>query len=314
MRAFPLTAVALFVFSLVPASTWAQQLQCNPCSLHFHRVEVGSSSSLSIQLTNTGKKSLYILSKSKQGREFSFGHFGPLPITLRPGKTLQLPVLFRPTVAGHVTGSVTLLTTALNKRLLMDIAGTGFSPGAQLTVSPSTLNFGSVTVGQSATLPATLSASNGDVTISSDQLTSSEFSIAGLNPPVTIPSGKSIQATLQFTPNQSGTASGKIGYFSNAVVSPAVEQLTGIGVAQGSHSADLTWQETDSNVVGYNIYRSTVHGGPYQQINSALDASTNYTDSSVAAGTIYYYVTTAVNGAGEQSPFSNEAKAVIPSP
>src|SRR6266536_142616 len=310
MRAFPLTAVALFLFSLAPAGIWSEQLQCNPCSHRFGRVEVGSSKSFSIQLTNTGTKSLSILSKSKQGSEFKFGHF-PTPITLGPGKTVLFPIVFKPTVIGHVTGSFTLVSTALDTSLSMPVAGTG-SP--LLTVTPSTHNFGNVTVGKSATLAATFSASNGNVTISSDQLTSAEFSVVGLNLPVTIPSGQKLQAKLRFTPNQSGTASGKVGYFSNAVVTPVVEQLTGAGVAPGAHRADLSWQEGDPAVVGYNIYRGAAHGGPYHRINTALDASTNYTDATVAAGTTYYYVTTAVNGAGNESLHSNEAKAVIPSP
>ena len=315
MRFFPLIAIAVLLSSLAPARAWAQQLECNPCSHHFGKVEVGSSSSFSIHLTNTGKKSLRILTRSKQGSEFSFGHFGPLPITLRPGTTVQLPIVFKPTVPGHVTGSFTLVSTALDKRLLITVAGTGVSTAnSTLTVTPSTLNFGSVTVGQSATLSATLSAANGDVTISSDQLTSAEFSIAGLNLPVTIPNGQSIQATLQFTPNQSGTASGKIGYFSDATGSPTVEQLTGNGVVPGSHSADLSWTETDPSVVGFNIYRGTAHGGPYTQINSPLDLAKSYTDTTVVAGTTYYYVTTAVDGSGQQSVYSNETKAAIPSP
>lgn len=312
MRFFPLIALALSLSSLTPGRAGAQHLQCTPCGHRFGKVEVGSSSSFSIQLTNTGQKSLRILTKSKQGSEFMFGHF-LLPITLLPGKTIQLPIVFKPTASGYVAGRFTLFSTALNSSLSMPVAGTGIS-GPQLTVSPSTLNFGNVIVGQSATLPAIISALNGDVTISSDQLTSSEFSVQGLNLPVTLSSGHSMQATIQFTPNQSGTASGKVGYFSNAVVSPAVEQLTGNGVAQGAHSADLTWQENDLSVVGYNIYRGTTHGGPYRQINTTLDAATNYTDSTVAAGITYYYVTTAVDGAGQQSAYSNETAAAIPSP
>jgi Abnormal spindle-like microcephaly-assoc'd, ASPM-SPD-2-Hydin len=310
MRALPLTALALLLFSLAPAGLWSQQLQCDPCSHHFGKVEVGLSKSFSIKLTNSGTKSLSILSKSKQGGEFKFGHF-PLPITLAPGKTVLFPIVFQPTAIGHVTGSFTLVSTAVDTSLSMPVAGTG-SP--LLTVTPSTLNFGNVSVGKSATLAATFSASKGNVIISSDQFNSSEFSIGGLTLPVTIPSGHSIQAKLRFTPNQAGTAYGKVGYFSNAVPSPAVEQLSGNGVATGSHSAGLTWHEGDPTVVGYNIYRGTAHGGPYKQINTALEASTNYTDFSVAAGTTYYYVTTAVNGAGQQSIHSNEAKAVIPNP
>ena len=311
MRFFPLLALVLSLSSLTPMRAWAQQLQCNPCSHAFGKVEVGSSSSFSILLTNTGTKYLKILTKSKQGSgEFKYGYF-PLPITLRPGSTVKLPIVFKPTAVGRVTGTFTLVSTALNSSLSIPVAGTG-SPG--LTVSPSKLNFGNVTVGQSAALTATLAASNGNVTISSDQVTSSEFSIHGLTLPVTILSGHSIQARIRFTPSQSGTSSAKAGYFSNAVVSPVVEQLTGTGVAPLAHSVGLTWQEADPSVVGYNIYRGKIHSGPYQKINTALEASTNYTDYTVVAGTTYYYVTTAVDGAGGQSAYSNETKAVIPSP
>jgi hypothetical protein len=61
------------------------------------------------------------------------------------------------------------------------------------------------------------------------------------------------------------------------------------------------------------VYRGTVHGGPYQQINTALEASANYTDSTVVGGTTYYYVTTEVNSQDQESGYSNVAQAVIPS-
>jgi len=169
-------------------------------------------------------------------------------------------------------------------------------------------------VGLSATLPATLTAPNGSVTISSDQSTSSEFTLLGLIPPVTIPAGQSILVTVQFKPNASGTASGKAGFISNAVNSPTVEQLSGTGVAQVSHSVDLSWIPGAGTAVGYNVYRGKVSGGPYLQINTVLDASTNYTDNTVASGTTYYYVSTEVNAAGQESAYSNAAQAVIPSP
>lgn len=309
MRLSPMIVIALSLPFLLAEGAAAQRLACTPCSHAFGKTEVTTSKSFSIALTNTGTKYLQIKTKSKTGAEFSFGYF-PLPITLRPGQTVHLPILFKPTAVGSVTGTFTLASTALNKSLSMSATGTG-SPG--LTVSPSTLNFGNVTVGKSASLTTTFSAVHGNVTISSDQLTSSEFSILGLTLPVTIASGHSIQATVRFTPNQSGTGTGKVGYFSNAVVSPAVEQLTGTGVATAAHSVALIWQDAGT-VVGYNIFRSTTHGGPYQQINTVLDASTNYTDYAVAAGKTYYYVTTAVASSGQQSGHSNEVAVVIPSP
>jgi fibronectin type 3 domain-containing protein len=91
--------------------------------------------------------------------------------------------------------------------------------------------------------------------------------------------------------------------------------LTGNGIAATQHSVALSWDaSTGSGVVGYNVYRGNASGGPYSKINSALDASTAYTDDTVAAGQTYYYVTTAVDESGDESGHSNQAKAVIPTP
>ena len=315
MRSFPLVAVAWLLCWLSPVSAWAQKLQCNPCNHAFGNVRIGTSTSFSIKLTNAGHKKIYVLSKSIQGHAFSFGQF-PLPVTILPGATIQLPVIFKPTARGWTDATLTIGSNALNSPLNMHVAGTGVysATGAQLVVTPATLNFGNVALGLSAKLPATLTASNASVTISSDGSTSSEFTLVGLTLPVTIPAGKSIVVTVRFKPNASGTASGKAGFISNALNSPTVEQLTGTGIAPGSHQVDLSWHPGDAHAVGYNIYRGTVHGGPYHQINTALDASTNYTDSTVVAGSTYYYVATEVNGQGRESAYSQEVRAIIPNP
>jgi len=182
----------------------------------------------------------------------------------------------------------------------------------QLTLSPTALHFGIVTVGSTASLPVTLTASHGAVTITSDRTNSSEYSITGLSLPVKLRPGKSVQATIQFTPNAPGTADAKAGFFSNAGDSPTFERLSGTGVAQGPHDAYLTWDPGSPDAVGYNVYRSIVHGGPYQRINNVLDSSTNYTDYNVVAGATYYYVATEVNNQGQESGYSKEVKAKIP--
>jgi hypothetical protein len=314
MRSYALVAIAWLLCALAPAPIWAQQLHCNPCRHAFGKVQVGTSISYSIQLSNTGKKTLRIASKSEQGSAFSFGKF-PLPMRLLPGASVQLTVIFTPTGKGYTSGTVTLASNDPNSPLNMHVQGTGFYPNApQLGVTPTTLTFGNVTVGTTASLQATLTASNAAVTISSDRSTSSEFAILGLKLPVTISAGQSIPVTVQFTPNASGTASAKAGFISNALNSPTVEQLAGTGVAQGSHIVDLSWNPGDGNAVGYNVYRGNTKGGSYQMINTALDASTNYTDSTVVAGATYYYAATEVNAQGQESGYSNIGQAVIPNP
>ncbi len=315
MRSFSPVLIAGLLFWLVPAFASAQELQCNPCSHAFGNVAIGSSSTYSIQLTNTGNKTLSITYKSRSGSSaFWYGTF-TLPIEVKPGASLALPVIFKPTASGYTTGVMTLQSTAKDSSLSIDLTGTGVPKNSAvpvLGVTPATLNFGNVIVGSSASLQATLTASSAAVTISSDTSTSSEFALSGLTLPATIAAGESVAVTIKFTPNASGAASGKAGFISNAASSPTVEQLTGTGVAQSSHYVSLSWNAGAGKPVGYNIFRSTVSGGPYEMINTALEASTNYTDNTVVSGKTYYYVATAVNAEGEESAYSSIAKAVIP--
>jgi hypothetical protein len=312
MTVLPRIALALLVLPLANAS--AQQLQCTPCIKNYGPAQIGTSKRFVFQLTNTGRRTLHILHKWKNGKSFSFGNF-PLPLTLAAGKSARLPVNFNPRVRGKVTGTLTLISDATNSKLILGVSGTGVNAtAAKLDVSPSSLNFGNVTVGLSAKLALTLTASNGPVTISAAKVDSSEFVLSGVALPVTIAAGQSINAKVVFTPSASGTASANLTLTSDAANSPTAIPLTGIGVSAGAHSADLTWDPSRDVVIGYNVYRGGTRGGPYSQINSVLDASTNYTDSAVKAGATYYYVVTAVDAARMESPFSNEVKVIIPSP
>jgi fibronectin type 3 domain-containing protein len=120
--------------------------------------------------------------------------------------------------------------------------------------------------------------------------------------------------TIQFAPQASGTVTGTASFVSNATNSPATVSLSGSGVAPIQHSVDLSWTASTSIVVGYNVYRGTQSGGPYTKINSSLNATTAYTDSTVQSGATYYYVVTAVDATNAESAYSNQAVAVIPIP
>ena len=89
--------------------------------------------------------------------------------------------------------------------------------------------------------------------------------------------------------------------------------MTGTGTTPVQHSADLSWNSSN-DAVGYNIYRSTVSGGPYTMVNPTLDGTTAYTDNTVDSGQTYYYVATAVDASSQESGYSAEVQAVIPTP
>ena len=79
-----------------------------------------------------------------------------------------------------------------------------------------------------------------------------------------------------------------------------------------SHSVDLTWNASASQVVGYNVYRGSQSGGPYTMVNPVLEASTSFVDSNVQTGQTYYYVVTSVDSGSHESNYSNEAQAAVP--
>ncbi len=313
MRTLPLFAILLTVCCLLPGSGHAQELKCRPESHSFGNVQVGSTASFSFELTNIGTKTLTISAVSRRGAAFSLGDF-PFPVKLRPGKSIALPVNFSPAAAAEDKGAVVITSNAPTPTVHLKLRGTGESAtgSKELNVSPATLNFGNVTVGNSAALQTTLTASGGTVTITSDPTNSSEFAVSGITLPYQLKAGDSVQATVTFTPNASGTASATAGFISNAKDSPTSTALNGTGLTQSSYSADLSWEAGTEDIVGYNLYRGTTHGGPYSAINSALLAQTTYTDSTVASGNTYYYVATEVNNQGQESGYSTETKAVVP--
>lgn len=183
-----------------------------------------------------------------------------------------------------------------------------------LSVSPTSVSFGSVLVGQSGSQTVNLSnTGNSSVTVSSASFTGSGFGVTGLTFPFTVAAAGSKSATLTFTPSGSGAASGSVSFVSNATNSPATATLSGSGTATLQHTATLNWQAT-ANATGYNVYRSTVTGGPYTRLNSVLNAATSYADSTVASGTTYYYVVTDVSSSGMESAYSSQVTAGIPTP
>ena len=287
-------------------------LQASYSSISFGSVQVGNSSAQSETLNNSGDSSVNITQANLTGSAFSVNGLS-LPVTVIPGQSFTFNVVFAPNTAGSVTGSISVVSDASNSPLTISLFGTGSSAG-QLGVAPTTLDFASVAVGTSKSLNATLSAAGSSVTVSSATSNSSEFTLSGLSFPVTLAAGQSASFSFTFRPQASGTDTASISFISNASNSPTVASMTGSGALSPLHSVDLSWSPSTSAVVGYNIYRSGTSDGPYAKINSALNATTAYTDNTVQAGATYYYVTTAVDGSGVESAYSNQAQAVVPSP
>ena len=84
---------------------------------------------------------------------------------------------------------------------------------------------------------------------------------------------------------------------------------TGLTATAGDISVSLDWADnTEPDLMEYDIYRSMTSGSNYASIYSGAVTS-DYVDSDVINGTMYYYVVTAIDASSNESGFSNEVSA-----
>lgn len=98
---------------------------------------------------------------------------------------------------------------------------------------------------------------------------------------------------------------------------PAVP--SGLEGTSGDGEVQLSWSSvSDSDLDGYNVYRSTSSIGSVSDlspVNGSLLSETSFTDTDVSNGTKYYYRVTAVDENDNESDPSSEAQITpFPSP
>lgn len=189
--------------------------------------------------------------------------------------------------------------------------GSPLARAGTVTANPPNLNFGDVQIGKNSTLPVVLT-NNGTSTviISQGRVQGAGFRVTVVKLPIILNPQQNFTINVTFAPLADGSYSGNVSGSNSS--GPIVEIPVSGNGTQSGYSVALSWDPSKSQVEGYNVYRAIKSGGPYTKINSILDPSTTYVDDTVLAGQTYYYVTTAVNSAGEESKYSNQAEAAIP--
>jgi hypothetical protein len=250
-----------------------------------------------------------------------------------PPQTFSLSGTLSPAAGGG--GATVTLSGAASATATANSSGaytfTGLANGTY-AVTPSNTGFTFNPSSQSATINgASVTAVNFTATAQGGQT----FTLSGTISPTTGGSGATVTlsgaASTSTTANSSGVytftglANGAYTVTpSNAgfTFTPASQNVTvnsanvgGVNfaaVAAQAHSASANWVASTSAVSGYNIYRGSMSGGPYTKLNNSLINALTYTDTTVVSGQTYFYVTTSVDGSGNESAFSNEVKATIP--
>lgn len=90
-------------------------------------------------------------------------------------------------------------------------------------------------------------------------------------------------------------------------------QNSAVNALVTDHSVALSWNPSTSVVAGYRVYRSLQSGSFYTLITATPVPGTSFEDLAIEKGKTYYYVVTAVDAQLNESAFSNEVFATIPS-
>lgn len=283
-----------------------------PSSVGFGSVAVGVNNTQTLTVGNPGNANLVISKDTLAGSGFTVSAV-TLPLTVIPGSSAALTVGFDPASAIAYSGSLSLASNAPGSPTSVPLSGTGVAKSAQLSSTPTAVSFGNVTQGTSAAQTITLKNS-GNTSLSVSKITAAGTYFAASVPalPVTLSVGQTLSFTTTFSPSAAGSFTGSASVVSTATNSPLSIPLSGTGVSTATHKASLTWTPSTSTVAGYNVYRGTQNGGPYSKINSSVVTGSAYTDSSVQAGTTYYYVVTSVTSAGVESVHSSQVSGTIP--
>lgn len=204
-------------------------------NLSFGTVAVGQSATpQTITLTSSGTAALTINAASVSGPEFSL-RSGGLPMTLQPGQTAVLTVIFHPTAAGAAAGALTLSTNTSAGRATVALSGTGLAAGSPptpgLSLSTGNLSFGTVAVNKAATPQTVTLTSSGtaSLTIDAASVTGSGFSLTGGSFPKTLEPGQTAVLTIGFDPATTGTLTGVLTVTTNTSSGSATISLSGAG-------------------------------------------------------------------------------------
>ena len=256
--------------------------------------------------------------------------------TLTVSITLGAPVITSAASAGGTVGSAfAYQITATNSPVSYNATGlpnglsvntsSGLISGKPTSAGTSTVTLGATNSGGTGSTTLTLTVTGGTPVITSatsaSGIAGSAFSyqITASNSPTSygatgLPPGLTVNTStglISGTPASGGTSTVTIKATNASGSGSATVTLT------IAHTVILSWTASSSpNIAGYNIYRGTVSlSGPFgaTPLNPTLiNSSLSYVDTSVVAGTTYYYVATAVNTSGVQSIDSTPVPAIVP--
>jgi hypothetical protein len=291
-----------FILKIGPAN--APAVTIAPSLLQFSTMNVGvTSSPLSTILRNMGTAALTITSKTVAG---DFAETDDCGTSVAPGSFCTFSVTFTPTEPGSRFGSILLGDDADGSPHFINLVGDGSAP--IVTVSPQSLTFSSVPVGQTSPAQTVTLLNTGNATLDISSITTSANFAETNNCSPALAIGTSCQIQVTVTPPAGGLVTGTLTLTDNAPGGMQTLALSGSGyvtTATFTPSA-LTFGVTAVGSISSPQVVTVTNTGNSAMIVSGVTASTQFaatTNCSTVppSGTCSISVSFAPTAAGAQS-------------
>jgi hypothetical protein len=198
-------------------------------TLNFKKVPIGQTSSpKTVTLTNTGTATLNISSITASG-DFHISN-NTCGATVAAGASCAVSVTFTPTKKGTRAGNLTFTDNAPNSPQLVSLTGVGQS----IVLSPTSLNFGIVAVGNTSS-QKNVTVTNVGITVVTFTgfvfagTAAGDYLISANTCGATIAPGANCSVGVKFKPTTTGTRNAKLNVKNDGGGSPASTSLTGTG-------------------------------------------------------------------------------------
>src|SRR5277367_610605 len=195
-------------------------IQVTPGTFNFGNMAVGKKVSQTATVTNTGNATASLSAVTVNSAQFSVTGL-TLPFSLPAGQSSTFQVWFDPTATGNFTGTMTLQTGSGVSSGQVTLSGAATPLPQQISLSTTSLNLGTATVGSTDSGALTISNTGGaNLLISLISVNGTPFGVSGLTTPNTIVPGANATLKVSFSPTAAGTDSGSITITSNDPLTP----------------------------------------------------------------------------------------------
>ena len=198
-------------------------------ALNFKKVGIGQTSApKTVTLTNVGSATLNISSITASG-DFSISN-NTCGATVAAGANCAVSVTFTPTKKGARKGTLSFNDDAPGSPQTVALSGTGQS----VVVSPTSLNFGIVAVGNTSSEQIVTVTNLNSITVTITSIAfagtaAGDYLISSNTCGATIAGGASCSVGVEFKPITTGKRAAKLNVKNNGGGSPATTSLTGTG-------------------------------------------------------------------------------------